>query len=118
MTQKKATQKKQYNEKFETSLEGNLTRDAELRYTTNGKAVCSFTVAVNDSTGHVNFVNVEAWESRAENIADSLSKGKSVSVDGRIRITRQKSEKNGTMYTNVALVANRVRGVAIFAKSN
>ena len=117
MATKKTKGKKSYNDKFDTSLEGNLTRDAELQYTTNGKAVCSFTVAVNDITGHANFLNVEAWESRAENVVESLLKGKRVSIDGRIKITRHKSEKNGSMYTNIVLVANRVRGVEIFTKS-
>ena len=75
-------------------LIGNLTADPELRYTPNGTARTRFSVAVNrqykDSSGKlqedVTFVPIVTWGSQAENSANYLSKGRSVAVDGRLRI--------------------------------
>lgn len=75
-------------------LIGNLTADPELRYTSSGTARTRFSIAVNrqykDSSGQlqeeVTFVPIVTWASQAENCANYLSKGRSVAVDGRLRI--------------------------------
>jgi len=75
-------------------LIGNLTADPELRYTPSGTARTRFSVAVNrqykDSSGklqeEVTFVPIITWGSQAENCANYLSKGRSVAVEGRLRI--------------------------------
>jgi len=75
-------------------LIGNLTADPELRYTPSGTARTRFSIAVNrqykDSSGHlqeeVTFVPIVTWGSQAENCANYLSKGRSVAVEGRLRI--------------------------------
>jgi len=75
-------------------LIGNLTADPELRYTPSGTARTRFSVAVNrqfkDASGQlkeeVTFVPIVVWGSQAENCANYLSKGRSVAVDGRLRI--------------------------------
>jgi single-strand DNA-binding protein len=75
-------------------LIGNLTGDPELRYTPNGTARTRFSIAVNrqykDASGHlqeeVTFVPIVTWGSQAENCANYLSKGRSVAVEGRLRI--------------------------------
>ncbi len=75
-------------------LIGNLTGDPELRYTPSGTARTRFSIAINrqykDSTGQlqeeVTFVPIITWGSQAENCANYLSKGRSVAVDGRLRI--------------------------------
>jgi single-strand DNA-binding protein len=75
-------------------LIGNLTADPELRYTPSGTARTRFSIAINrqykDSSGQlkeeVTFVPIVAWGSQAENCANYLSKGRSVAVDGRLRI--------------------------------
>ncbi len=74
-------------------LAGNLTRDPELRYTPKGTAIASFTLAVNrkwkSETGElkeeVSFIDVEAWDKRAETIAQYLKKGRPFLVEGRLR---------------------------------
>jgi len=75
-------------------LIGNLTADPELRYTPSGTARTRFSIAINrqykDSSGQLQeettFVPIVAWGSQAENCANYLSKGRSVAVEGRLRI--------------------------------
>jgi len=75
-------------------LIGNLTADPELRYTPSGTARTRFSIAVNrqykDASGQlqeeVTFVPIVTWGSQAENCANYLSKGRSVAVEGRLRI--------------------------------
>jgi len=75
-------------------LIGNLTADPELKYTPSGTARTRFSIAVNrqykNSTGQlqeeVTFVPIVTWGTQAENCANYLSKGRSVAVEGRLRI--------------------------------
>jgi len=75
-------------------LIGNLTADPEMRYTPSGTARTRFSIAINrqykDSSGQlqeeVTFVPIVVWGSQAENCANYLSKGRSVAVEGRLRI--------------------------------
>ena len=75
-------------------LIGNLTADPELRYTPSGTARTRFAIAVNrqykDSSGQlqeeVTFVPIVTWGTQAENCANYLTKGRSVAVEGRLRI--------------------------------
>jgi len=75
-------------------LIGNLTADPELKYTPSGTARARFSIAVNrqykNSAGQlqeeVTFVPIVTWGSQAENCANYLSKGRSVAVEGRLRI--------------------------------
>jgi len=75
-------------------LIGNLTADPELKYTPSGTARTRFSIAVNrqykNSSGElreeVTFIPVVTWGPQAENCANYLSKGRSVAVEGRLRI--------------------------------
>jgi len=75
-------------------LIGNLTADPELRYTPSGTARTRFSIAINrqykNSSGQLQeettFVPIVTWGSQAENCANYLSKGRSVAVEGRLRI--------------------------------
>ena len=81
---------------------GNLTKDPELRHTSDGTPVCGFTVAVNrlktkknreDNTEPgVDFFNVTAWRQLGENAAKFLEKGKKVAVVGRISLRTWETE--------------------------
>ena len=73
------------------TLVGNLTKDPELRYTTGGRGVASFGLAVNrrymvngEWQEQVSFFNVVAWADLGENAAASLHKGNRVIVTGRL----------------------------------
>ena len=87
---------------------GNLTKDPELRITTSGVSVCSFTVAVNRKQSaqqrqagqqpEADFFRVTAWRERGEICAKFLQKGKKVGPQGRIwssRPTRWNSSRLG-----------------------
>lgn len=82
-------------------LIGNLTDDPELRYTQNGVARTRFSIAVNrryrDREGNMQeettFVPIVVWGPQAENCANYLGKGRSVAVDGRLRIDTFETEE-------------------------
>ena len=66
---------------------GNLGRDPEMRYTPEGKAVTSFSVAVSDGFGEYKktiWIRVTTWEKTAESCNSYLKKGSSVLVEGRL----------------------------------
>ena len=91
-------------------LIGRLTKDPELRYTNNGKAVANFTIAVNRGFGKDNeadFIPVVVWEKQAENCANYLSKGKQAGVQGRIQVRTYEAKDGGTRYVT-EVVANMV----------
>lgn len=72
-----------------TILMGRLTDDPEVKYTNSGKAVCSFTLAVQRFTGNndaTDFIPVVAWEKLAEIIGNNLAKGRRALIEGRIQI--------------------------------
>lgn len=76
---------------------GNLTKDPELRTTSTGLSVCSFTVAVNrkktkDGQQETDYFNVTAWRERGETCAKYLSKGKKVSVVGPVSVDTWESK--------------------------
>ena len=92
---------------------GNLGRDPELRYTPQGTAVCSFSVATSekrrDKGGDMQDVTtwfrVTLWGKQAETASKYLTKGKPVYLEGRLRIeewtdrdgnNRQSLEVNAT----------------------
>lgn len=94
------------------TLVGRLCKEPELSYTPNGKAVCKFSLAVDnpfrkDSDGKrtADFFNVVIWGDRAENASKWLLKGKRAAVSGRIEV-RQYQDKDGNKRTAVDLVAN------------
>ncbi|MPN10442.1 Single-stranded DNA-binding protein A [bioreactor metagenome] len=70
---------------------GRLSQDPEVRYTQNGKAVASFSIAVNRFAGSgskeaVDFIPIIAWEKLAEICGNNLTKGRRVLVEGRLQI--------------------------------
>lgn len=76
---------------------GNLCNNPELRSTSSGVSVCSFTVAVNrkktkDGQQEADYFNVTAWRERGETCAKYLSKGKKVSVVGPVSVNTWESK--------------------------
>ena len=86
---------------------GNLGRDPELRYTPQGTAVCSFTVATNerrkDRAGEpqdvTTWFRVNVWGKQAENVSKYLSKGRSVYVEGRLHVDEWSDREGKQRYT-------------------
>ena len=96
------------------TLVGNLTRDPELRYTTTGRGVASFGLAVNrryqqngEWQEQVSFFNVVAWGDLGENAAASLNKGNRVMVTGRLE-QRQYETREGEKRNVVEVIADEL----------
>lgn len=95
------------------ALQGRLVRDPEMRQTMSGKQVASFTLACDrghkDANGKTtaDFINIVAWEQRAEFAYRYFAKGQLVAVDGRLQ-SRTYQAKDGTNRTAVEVVANNL----------
>jgi single-strand DNA-binding protein len=96
---------------------GRLTKDVELRYTPNGNATCSFTLAVDrqmkgaDGNKQTDFLNVNVPPFRgklAELCSNFLSKGKLAAVDGSVE-TRNYDNKDGQKVYITEIIAESVR---------
>ena len=104
-----------------TLVGGNLTRDAELRYASNGNARLTFSVAMNrsyrDPNGQtkdiVEFFDIVYWGKLAEAVAPHLKKGKKVAIEGRLsqrRYTTQDGQQRNIVEvaaTSVILIGGR-----------
>src|SRR5690554_6189301 len=91
-------------------LIGRLARDPELRFTASGKAVATFSIAVNrpfSKTKEADFFNVVVWARTAENCANYLAKGRLVGVEGRLQ-SRSYETKTGEKRYVTEVVANQV----------
>jgi single-strand DNA-binding protein len=93
-------------------LVGNLTADPELRQTTNGVSVCSFSLAINrktktDSGQNVDFINVVAWRQTAEFVAKYFKKGRPLLVCGQLQ-TRTWTDAHGNKRYSTEVMADEV----------
>ena len=83
---------------------GNLTRDPEMRSTSTGDSVCSFTVAVNRRRAsnaeagqpEADFFRVSAWRQLGENCNRYLAKGRKVAVVGSVRVSTYTAQDGAT----------------------
>ncbi len=95
---------------------GRLGQDPEMRFTANGRAVSTFSVAVNrnyttqDGERHedTEWVRVVAWARLAELVSQYLTKGRQVYVEGRLQ-TRQWEDKEGQRRYTTEVVAQDVQ---------
>ena len=95
-------------------LMGRLTRDPELRHTTNGVPVASFRLAVdrdfaNRDTGEraCDFIDIVAWRNTAEFVSKYFAKGRMAVVSGRLQM-RDWTDKDGNKRTSAEVVADNV----------
>ena len=92
---------------------GNLTRDPELRTTSAGINVCSFTVAVNrrrSANGNqpeADFFRVSAWRALGENCQRYLAKGRKVAVTGPVSVSTY-TGNNGVTRASLEVTADDV----------
>lgn len=101
---------------------GRLTDDPELRFTSDGRAVVRFAVAVNRRLGETEetlFLPVVAWGNLAENVDRYLTKGRRVALDGRLQL-RKWTTAAGEPRKEIRLVAEEVNflGGATTAANN
>lgn len=88
-------------------IAGRFVRDPELRRTTTGKAVASFTLAVDRDGEGCDFIPCVAWEATAERIANYFYKGKMALVSGRLQ-QRDYTDKEGRKRTAYEVVVGRI----------
>lgn len=93
---------------------GRLTRDAELKYTNSGQAICHFSVATSSRrkkgdqwVDESSFWDVDLWGKQGETINQYLVKGKLVAVEGSMRQDRW--EQDGQSRMKVIISANSVQ---------
>ncbi|MFJ2619720.1 single-stranded DNA-binding protein [Glutamicibacter sp. NPDC087344] len=105
---------------------GNLTADPELRFTPSGSAVANFTIASTPRTfdrqsnewkdGEALFLRASVWREAAENVAETLTKGMRVIVQGRLR-SRSYDSKEGERRTVMELEVDEIGPSLKFASA-
>ena len=99
-------------------LTGRLTRDADLKYTATGTAMCRFSLAVNrrykdpksgEWKDDTTFVDVSVWREAAERCGKILKKGSPVHVEGRLRSYQVEGKEDGVKRTKLEVEARRVQ---------
>ena len=95
-------------------LVGRLTRDAELKYTQGGAAVCKFSIAINrrrkngeEWVEEANYFDIVLWGRQGEALNQYLVKGKQVAVEGELRQNRW--EQDGQSRSKVEVIANNLQ---------
>ena len=95
-------------------LIGRLTRDAELKYTSGGMAVCKFAIAVNkrrkqgeEWVEEANFFDIVLWGRSGESLNQYLVKGKQIAVEGELNQNRW--EQDGQARSKIEIMANNVQ---------
>ncbi|MDR0450580.1 MAG: single-stranded DNA-binding protein [Treponema sp.] len=95
-------------------LIGRLTRDAELKYTASGQAVCKFSIAVNRRRKNgdqwedeANFFDIVLWGRQGESLNQYLVKGKMIGIEGELRQDRW--QQDGQNRSRVEIVANNIQ---------
>lgn len=89
-------------------LVGRLTKDPDLRYTPNGVAVATFTLAVNrafstNGEREADFISCVIWRKQAENVANYLRKGSLAGVDGRLQTRNYQGQDGKRVYVTEVL---------------
>lgn len=85
-------------------LVGRLTKDPELRYTPNGIATSTFTIAVNraftnqQGEREADFINCVVWRKSAENLANYQKKGNLIGITGRIQTRSYEGQDGKRVY--------------------
>ena len=104
-------------------LVGRLTRDPELRHTSSGRAVCQINLAINRTFTNQNgereadFINVVVWDKQAENVSKYVTKGRLVSVEGRLQ-SRSYDDKDGKKVYVTEVIANSVQFLSAGGTNN
>ena len=98
-----------------TVLVGRITRDLELKQTTNGVSNARFSVAVNrpfakkdSNEQQADFINCVAWRAQAENLVKYCGKGSLVAVQGSIQ-TGSYTDRDGKKVYTTDVVANNIQ---------
>jgi single-strand DNA-binding protein len=98
-------------------LVGRLTADPEMKYTPTGVPVASLRIAVNRISKNeqgdyeADFFNVTAWRRTAEFCSNYLTKGRLISLDGRLQTRSWVDQASGQKRTAFEIVADNIEGL-------
>jgi single-strand DNA-binding protein len=98
-------------------LAGNLTRDPQVRFLANEKAVAEFGLAINRKfkagdgslKEEVTFVDIEVWGRTAELCSQYLTKGRGCFIEGRLKLDTWEDKKDGSKRSKLRVVADNVQ---------
>lgn len=94
------------------ALNGRLTRDVDLRYTTSGIAVGQFTLAVDrrfkskSGNRETDFISCQIWRKSAENLANYAHKGSLIGIEGRIQTRTYDNKQGQKIYATEVIAEN------------
>ena len=94
------------------TLVGRLTKDADLRYTSDGTATATFSLAVNrpfksaNGEREADFINCVIWRKNAENFANLTRKGSLVGITGRIQTRNYENKEGQRVYVTEVVAEN------------
>lgn len=93
-------------------LIGRLSRDPELRHTSNNTPVCQINMAISRPVSQgkdpeTDFINVTVWNKQAENLVKYVKKGNQIAIEGRIQTRSYDNEEGKKVYVTEVL-ANHV----------
>lgn len=109
-------------------LAGRLVRDPEVRYTQTGKAVASFTLAVNRrfvrnaDQQQADFIPIVVWDKLAEICGNNLVKGRQILVEGRMQVRSYDAQDGSKRYVtevvaqDVEFMDSRPTGASVSAR--
>lgn len=85
-----------------TTIIGNITKDIELKTTSGGLNVATFTIAVNDEKDETSYIDCVAWNKTAETIAKYVRKGEPFLVQGKLK--QRSWEKDGIKRSKIEVL--------------
>lgn len=93
-------------------LIGRLSRDPELRHTSNNTPFCQINMAISRPVSQgkdpeTDFVNVTVWNKQAENLVKYVKKGNQIAIEGRIQTRSYENEEGKKVYITEVL-ANHI----------
>jgi single-strand DNA-binding protein len=102
------------NDMNSVMLIGRITRDAELKYTHTGTALCMFSIAVgkqivrnNQREDEVSYIDCTVWDKLATALHPHLVKGKQISVGGSIK--QQRWEQDGQNRSKIGVIVEKIQ---------
>lgn len=93
-------------------LVGRLTRPVDLRYTSNGTAVATFSLAIDrrftnqQGERETDYINCVMWRKAAENFANFTRKGSLVGIEGRIQTRNYENQQGQKVYVTEVIAEN------------
>ena len=97
------------------NLIGRLTKNVELRATSNNKSVCNIPLAVQNGKDDTTFINITVWNKIAETVSNYCQKGDLIAINGSIK-NHNWEDKEGNKHYDYTFIGNKVSFLATSKK--